>query len=314
MGYKIGVIGPINLDLIIRGNAPTNISELKEWADLSDVNCITAGAAGNVAQNLKILGNEIHLVSCVADDNFGMIVLNSLQKIGINTDFIDIEVGKESGIAIYILLFGENKRPATFKIPTHHGWPRDLSNSMKNYLLDADLVHSSGYLHFSNLWNINFLNLFKDAKKFGRLTSMDPQFPLEPIEQPWIKILRPLIPFIDVLMVDENEATNLTGLNRLEDASDMLINEGFEIIAIKLGEKGVLVMDKNKRVKIPAIQPKIIIDSIGAGDAFDAGFLQGLLEGKDIEIAGKMGIKAASMSLEGIDSTEKFPTRDLLNF
>ncbi|TFG15400.1 MAG: carbohydrate kinase family protein [Promethearchaeota archaeon] len=312
MGYKIGVIGPINLDLIIRGNAPNIISELKEWADLSEVYCITAGAAGNVAQNLKKLGNEIHLVSCVADDNFGMIVLNSLQKIGINTDFVEVEVGKEGGIAIYILLFGDNKRPATFKIPTHHGWPHELKINMKNYLLDADLVHSSGYLHFSNLWNKNFLELFKDAKKLGHLTSMDPQFPLEPIDQPWIKILRPLIPFIDVLMVDENEAINITGLNALEDAGDMLINEGFEVIAIKLGEKGVMVMNKNERVKIPAIQPKFIIDSIGAGDAFDAGFLQGFLEGKDIEIAGKMGIKAASLSLEGIDSTDKFPTRDLL--
>ncbi|MFX0070148.1 MAG: carbohydrate kinase family protein [Candidatus Hermodarchaeota archaeon] len=314
MVYKIGIIGPINLDLIIKGNAPTNINELRQWADISEVYCITAGAAGNVAQNLKKLGNEIHLVSCVADDNFGMIVLNSLQKIGIKTEFVKIEEGKESGIAIYILLFGDNKRPATFKRPTHYGWPHELNNNMKNYLIDADLLHSSGYLHFSNLWNDDLTNLFKDAKKLGLLTSMDPQFPLESIEKPWIKILHPLTPFIDVLLIDESEAINITGLTNIYEAADMLINEGFRILAIKLGEKGVLVKNEDITKQISAIQPKIIIDSIGAGDAFDAGFLQGILEGNDIISAGKMGVKAASLSLEGIDSTNKFPTRDLLDF
>ena len=314
MGYKIGVIGPVNLDLVIRGNAPTNINELKEWADLSEVHCITAGAAGNVAQNLKRLGNEIHLVSCVVDDNFGTIVLTSLKKSGIETDFITVEEGKEGGIAIYILLFGDNKRPATFKIPTHHGWPPEFNDDMKNYLLDTDLLHSSGYLHFSDLWNNSFLNLFKEAKENGIKTSMDPQFPLKPIDPPWIKVIKPLIPYIDILMVDESEAINITGLNEINEAADMLISEGFEIVAIKLGAKGVMVLDNDIMEQIPAIQPEVIIDSIGAGDAFDAGFLQGLLEGRNIKHAGKMGVKAASMSLEGIDSTEKFPTRDLLDF
>jgi len=314
MGYKIGVIGPVNLDLVIRGNAPTNINELKEWADLSEVHCITAGAAGNIAQNLKRLGNEIHLVSCVADDNFGTIVLTSLKKSGLETDFITVEEGKEGGIAIYILLFGDNKRPATFKIPTHHGWPPEFNDDMKNYLLDTDLLHSSGYLHFSDLWNDSFLNLFKEAKEKGIKTSMDTQFPLKPIDPPWIKVIKPLIPYIDILMVDESEAINITGLKEINEAADMLISEGFEIVAIKLGDKGVMVLDNHIMEQIPAIQPEVIIDSIGAGDAFDAGFLQGLLEGRNIKYAGKMGVKAASMSLEGIDSTEKFPTRDLLDF
>jgi 2-dehydro-3-deoxygluconokinase len=315
MGYKISVIGPVNLDLIIRGNAPTNINELKQWADLSEVHCITAGAAGNVAQNLKKLGNEIHLVSCVADDNFGTIVLNSLKRSGIETDFITVEEGKEGGIAIYMLLFGDDKRPATFKIPTHHGWPNKFNDDMKNYLLDTDLLHSSGYLHFSDLWNDSFLNLFKEAKEKGIKTSMDPQFPLKPLDPPWMKAIKSLIPYIDILMVDEGEALNLTGLNEIYEAADMLISEGFEIVAIKLGDKGVMVIDNNNEMEqIPAIQPEVIIDSIGAGDAFDAGFLQGLLEGRDIKHAGKMGIKAASMSLEGLDSTENFPTRDMLDF
>jgi sugar/nucleoside kinase (ribokinase family) len=92
----------------------------------------------------------------------------------------------------------------------------------------------------------------------------------------------------------------------------LLYREGIKTIAIKLGAKGVLVKDKEVMEQLPAIRPKVIIDSIGAGDAFDAAFIQGLLEGKDIKTAGMMGVLAASMSIEGIGSTENFPTRDKL--
>jgi sugar/nucleoside kinase (ribokinase family) len=253
------------------------------------------------------------LVSSIADDQFGTIVLNSLIQKGIKTDLIEIEKGKESGIAIYMLLFGDNKRPATFKIPTHHAWPPKIRQKTRDLLLQSDLLHSAGYLHFSNLWNNDFLELFKDAKKLGLITSMDPQFPLKPLNPPWIKVLKPLFPFIDIIMVDENEAFNITGVNEIDKAAGIFINEGIQTIAIKLGQNGVLVKNKELMEKISAIEPEIYIDSIGAGEAFDAGFIQGILEGKDIHSASKMGIKAASMSLEGIDSTDKFPTRDLLN-
>jgi 2-dehydro-3-deoxygluconokinase len=314
MVYTISVIGPVNIDLIIRGNAPTNIKELRKWADISEVSCLTAGAAGYVAQNLRKLGNEIHLVSCIGDDAFGAMIKNSFEKVGMNTQHILIEKGTESGIAIFMLLFGDKKRPATFKMPTHHGWPPKLDIQLKNYLLNSQLLHSAGYFHFQDLWNEDFRSLYKEAKSKGLITSMDPQFPLKPINPPWIKILKPLIPFLDILMIDEMEAGNITGQNNIKEAANILFQEGIKKIAIKLGEKGVLVKDKEVTELIPAIQPKVFVDSIGAGDAFDAGFIQGLLEGTDIKTAGMMGVLAASMSIEGIGSTENFPTRDKLYF
>ena len=313
MTFKIGVLGPLNIDLIIRGNAPININELNQWSDLSEVHCITAGAAGYVSQNLKKLGNEIHLVSCVGDDPFGVMILSSLNKIGINPEHILVEKDTEGAIAIFILLFGNNKRPLTYRLPTHHGWPPIINEHAKSHLFDCDLLHSAGYLHFHDLWSDNFLNLYREAKIKGIKTSIDPQFPLTPLEPPWIKVLKPLAPFIDIIMMDENEAVNITSQKDIEMAAEELFDEGFEIIAIKLGSEGVLVKDAGTMEKIPAIPPKKFIDNIGAGDSFDAGFLQGLLEGKDIRTSAKMGVKAASMSIEGSGGTETFPTRDKLN-
>lgn len=312
MTFRIGVIGPLNIDLIMRGDAPKDIQELNSWSGASDVYCLTAGAAGYVSQNLKKLGNEIHLVSCIGDDPFGVMIKSSLEKIGIETNHILIEEGKEGAIAIFILLFGSNKRPLTFRLPTHHGWPPILNDEAKNHLLNADLLHSAGYLHFPDLWNENFLNLLKEAKMKGLIVSMDPQFPLSPFEPPWIKVLKPLIPYIDIFMVDENEAFNITRKETEQEAAQFLMDSGFQKIAIKLGHRGVFVKDEKYENMIPAVPPKQFIDSIGAGDSFDAGFIQGILERRDIITAAKMGVKAATMSIEGVGGSNSFPIRDLL--
>jgi len=309
---KIGILGPLNIDLIIRGTAPFDPTELNNWTGASDIYCLVAGAAGYIAQNLKTLGNEIHLVSCLGDDPFAITIKSTLEKFGIDTSNITIEEGKESAIAVFILLFGGNKRPLIYKLPTHHGWPPELSESQIDYLLDAQLLHSAGYFHFSDLWNENFLNLLKKAKGKGLLVSMDPQFPLIELEVPWIKVLKDLIPYIDIFMVDENEALNITGKNNIEDAAIELINAGFDKIAIKLGAKGVFVKDFDAEQLVPAMTPKRFIDTIGAGDSFDAGFLQGLIEGRDIINSANMGIKAATLSIEGVGGSSTFPTREEL--
>jgi sugar/nucleoside kinase (ribokinase family) len=308
VGFKIGVLGPINIDLILQGNAPQEMDALRKWSGPSDVHCLLAGAAGYVSQDLKKLGNDIHLVTCLSDDPFGDLLRNALVKAGISTKHVVTEPGTQSAMAIFLLLFGDKKRPLTFRLPTHHGWPPALTPAARKFLLDANLLHCCGYLHFTDLWTDQVPLLLKEAKKKDLLTSLDPQFPLTPLEPPWIKVLDPLLPHLDVLFVDESEAVNITGTNTSEDAVELLAKR-VPTVVIKLGERGVLILNKNTQHHIPAVPPKKFCDSIGAGDAFDAGFLQGMLEGMPVEKAGKIGAITASMSLEGSGGSETFPTR-----
>ena len=300
MVFKIGVLGPLNIDLIIKGSAPSNINELNLWSGPSDVHILTAGAAGYISQNLKQLGNKVHIVSSIGDDAFGEMILQILKNSGINTKCILLEQGTECGIAIFILLFGNDKRPLTFKLPTHNGWPQKFRKKEENFLLKTDLLHSAGYFHFPKLWNDNFLELLKKAKLKGVKVSIDPQFPLTPLNSPWITILKPLIPYIDILMVDQYEALNITAKDSIEAAAQSLFEEGFKIIAIKLGDKGVLVKGASLMKHVPAIQPKKFVDTIGAGDAFDAGFLHAILEGKDLKKAAEIGILTATNSIQNV--------------
>jgi 2-dehydro-3-deoxygluconokinase len=312
MGFKIGVLGPLNIDLIIKGQAPLNIKELNTWSGPSDIHIFTAGAAGYISQDLKEMGNDVHLVSCIGDDTFGKMILDILKKSGINIKYILVEQGKECALAIFILLFGSDKRPLTFRLPTHSGWPPKFGKKLEKYLLNADLLHSAGYYHFPDLWNEDIVALFKKAKAKGLITSMDPQFPLSPLDPPWIKILKPLIPYIDILMVDQQEALNIADERSIEEAANILLEQGFKIITIKLGDKGVLVKDASIMKQIPAIKPKKFVDTIGAGDAFDAGFLHAILEGKNVIKSAEIGVLRATESIQNVggninlSSIEKF--------
>ncbi len=307
-GFKIGVLGPINIDLILRGNAPQEMEALRKWSGPSEVSCLLAGAAGYVSQDLRKLGNDVHLVTCLSDDPFGDLLRNALKKAGISIQHVLTEPGTLSAMAIFLLLFGDKKRPLTFRLPTHHGWPPALIPAARKYLLDANLLHCCGYLHFADLWTDQVPVLLKDAKKKGLLTSLDPQFPLAPLDPPWIKVLDPLLPHVDALLVDESEAMNIAGTKTAEDAGEVLAKR-VPTLVIKLGEKGVLIISRGTKYHIPVVTPKKFTDSIGAGDAFDAGFLQGLLEGMPVEKAGNIGALAASLSLAGVGGSETFPNR-----
>jgi 2-dehydro-3-deoxygluconokinase len=305
---KIGVLGALNIDFVIHGSAPTNPREVRNWVGPSQVSFLTAGSVGYFSQNFSKLGCEIHLVSTIADDTFGKSILSSLKKAGISTKHLTVEPGTESGIGIYMLLFGAKKRPMTYRLPTHHAWPSHLLSEQINYLLDTEMIHCGGYLHFSDLWNEDVPSLFASAKKRGSITSLDPQFPLIELEPPWAKVLKPIIANTDVLFVDKSEALGVSGATTLKEATEILGQIGADKVVIKLGDKGCLVLCDGMKLHQPAVKPTKFVDSIGAGDSFDVGFLYGMSKGYTPEKAAKIAVYSASRSIEGIGGTTAFPS------
>ncbi len=304
---KVGIIGALNLDLIIRGEAPRDIEQLKNWGGLSEVSCLVAGSVGYLSQNFKKLECEVNLVSCITDDAFGSMILSTLNKIGISTEYLLIEPDKISAIGIYMLLFGSNKRPITYRLPTHHGWPPNLTDKQKDALLSSDLIHCGGFLHFSDLWNNELPKLFKKAKELGKLTSVDPQFPLEPLNPPWSKVLEPLLEHTDILFLDENEAKGVTAAENVETAVERLKKLKVPIVIVKMGEKGAVLISSDVQIHQDAFPPSQFIDSIGAGDSFDTGFLFSYYKTKELKKSIEFAAHVASKSCEGVGGTNRFP-------
>jgi sugar/nucleoside kinase (ribokinase family) len=309
--YKVGIIGALNIDLIIRGNAPLDKDQLLSWGGESEISCLTAGSVGYLSQNFKKLGCDVHLVSTLAADPFGDLIISSLKSGGIDPQWITRETGTQSAIGIYILLFGGSKRPITYRLPTHHGFPPILSDAQQEALLDSQLLHCGGYLHFKDLWNDELPQLFAIAQEHHILTSLDPQFPLEPLDPPWSRVLLPVLKHTDVLFLDENEAKGVTNTTTLDTALVELEKLRVPIIAVKLGEKGAIILHHGERIIQPVFPvPSLkFVDSIGAGDSFDTGFLYAILEGRSIPDAARIAAFVAAKSCEGIGGTTTFPQK-----
>ena len=315
MKYDVGLVGPLNVDLLITGQAPEDMLELTRWAGPSNVILCAAGSAGYIAQDLVRFGLQTSLVSTLADDPFGDAIWRILNEAGLNTEHVERQADSLSGIGIYMLLFGSKKRPLTYRLPTHRPWPDPISNKSREFLLGSHRhIHCAGYLHFPDMWNDQMADLFRDARAAGLTTSLDPQFVLFPIRTPWMEPLRGILKYTDLLLLDEDEARKITLESDLRKALEIFHALGPGVIAIKQGEKGSILYSREKFYELPAVPvpEEQIVDSIGAGDAFDTGMLYGFLRGWPPDQCQKFATRVAASTLLGAGGTSTLADIDEL--
>ncbi len=308
------VIGPLNIDLVVVGSAPHDVGALQNWMALSDVTLNVAGSGGYPAQVLQKLGLQTGMLAIAADDALGKVMREELAASGIDVSHVHIAPDEQSSIAIYMLLFGSKKRPLTGRPVKHQPWPAALSADDWQYLASARLIHMAGYLHYASMWNEDIPALFCEAHRRGQMTSLDPQFPLSPLEGRWLPAIERLLPHVDVLLVDEDEARGITGLDELEAAGKMLRETGPRTVVIKRGAEGAMIFDQDQRFDQPAnrVAEEQIADTIGAGDAFDGGFLAALLEGCSVAHAARIASAVAAMSLKGHGASSALTVNDTI--
>ena len=309
MTRDISVIGPLNIDLLIVGEGPSDWTTLPTWDGPADMEMTAAGSVGYNVSDLARLGLDVMVSSCVPDDPLGAFIIDALQRDGVDTHGIRTIPDTLGGIGVYMLLFGSRKRPLTYRLPTHEPWPQSYTETETDDLLDARLLHNGGYLHFKSAWHGVTGELFREAKSRGLTTSMDPQFPLFAMEPPWLPPLEEVLPYVDILFCDETEARHITALETLEDCARKLLDAGPELVVIKQGGEGSTLYKSGWQHHQPAIRSGELVDSIGAGDAYDASFLLGILEGWPLETCALFASVAAGFTVTGVGGSNTFPTR-----
>ena len=116
---------------------------------------------------------------------------------------------------------------------------------------------------------------------------------------------------VGIFFSNESEILAITGKNNSERAADKIRSAGVSIVVVTMGEKGAMVFSKEERLRIPPIAPTKLVDVVGAGDAFKAGFLLGLTKGLSLGDCGVTGAAAAACVLEGV-GLEAAPTLTML--
>jgi sugar/nucleoside kinase (ribokinase family) len=217
----------------------------------------------------------------------------------------------QSGIGIYLLLFGNKKRPLTYRYPRHVPWPNPLGQADLGYVLSGRHIHSSGYLHYPEMWNDDLAKVYRAAQSRGLTTSFDPQSMLSSCEGDWMDPVREILKHTDLLLVDAHEAACLTGSEDMVTAALVLQQAGPPQVVIKSGAQGTLVCLQERFIQQPAVwvPEDEIVDSVGAGDAFDAAFVAAFLWGWPAERGTKFAALAAASSLRGAGAVASLATR-----
>jgi sugar/nucleoside kinase (ribokinase family) len=147
--------------------------------------------------------------------------------------------------------------------------------------------------------------LFQRARRARVTTSVDPNW--DPHER-WDSGIRELLGSVDLFLPNAEEAIRIGGVQDVREAALALAAHG-PLTAVKLGAAGALAVHNGGQVvQVPGLAGIELVDAVGAGDSFDAGFLTGLLSGWTVERALSLGCACGALSTRAIGGTSAQPT------
>jgi len=266
--WDVIVVGELNVDLILN-----QIESFPETGKekLAGKMTLTLGSSSAIfASNLSSLGMNVSFIAKIGNDVFGQFCKEQLEIKGVDTSLLMIKDDLKTGATI-VLNFGEERAMITHQGAMKH---LGLSDITKEVLSTAKHLHFSSYFLQPGFKN-DLHGLFKMAKEAGLTTSLDVQW--DPAEE-WNFDCKKILPFVDVFLPNETELLNLTGENSIESALSAINGLG-KIIVIKKDNRGSVVSCNNKIINGKAFLNENVVDAIGAGDSFNAGFIFKFISG-----------------------------------
>jgi sugar/nucleoside kinase (ribokinase family) len=293
--FDITVAGELNLDLILYG-LPQDLPPEREL--LADRMMLTLGASSAiVAHNIAALGRRVGFQTRIGDDQLGQIALERLKQGGVDVSHVRRVPGDiKTGLSVLL------QRDSWRTIVTYAGTIAKFSweDLDLDYLADAKHFHlSSYYLQLGLQPRVG--ELFQRLKAKGLTISLDTND--DPSDQ-WRSGLHDVLRHVDIFLPNEREARKVAGTDDLEVAIQKLAKI-VPLVVVKLGRDGAMAQRGTDRFTSPA-QIVEAVDAVGAGDSFDAGFLNQYLNGADLPTCLAGGNLAGALSTTRPGGTEAF--------
>lgn len=273
----------------------------------------TGGAESNTAIGLARLGHAVSWTGRVGADELGQRVLRDLQAEGVSTTHATTDEQYPTGIMI------KSRRASGMTRVTYYR-KNSAGSMLRPDHLDANLISSTRILHVSAI-TAALSRTAADAVAYamgiahdaGVLVSLDTNHRTALSTDAQARdMLRQLAEKADVLMANQAEAQLMTGLADPQAALHALTTISSGDVVIKLGEHGAVARVAEQVLTTPAVAVDVV-DSVGAGDAFNAGYLSALLDGCSPEERLRRATIAGAFAVMNLGDWEGLPTRDELD-
>lgn len=293
--FDVTIAGEINLDLILYG-LPMDMPVERELL-ASNFQVTLGSSSAIVAHNLAALGARVGFVTRVGPDELGQLALARLGESGVDLSHVQSAAGP-SGTGVTILLPHGNER----HILTYLGTMAEMATED----MPMDYLESSRHFHLSSLYlqrglQPGLAGMLKTLKLAGLTISLDTN---DDPDGKFGGVLDEILEFVDVLLPSEGELIRMANAATLEEALVTMARR-VPLIVVKCGARGAFVQEGGVRQEIPGMSV-VPVDTIGAGDSFNAGFLSAYVRGATPMEAARMGNVTGALSTLAPGGTEAF--------
>ena len=295
--FDILVAGEINPDLILTGDVVPVFGQVEKLVDSAT---LTVGSSSAIfACGAARLGLKVAFIGICGDDIFGRFMLDQMRARGVDVSNVILREDGQTGLSVIL------NRGSDRAILTHSG----LMAALKASDIPDTLLQSARHLHVASYFLQTNLqpelpSLFQRARTLGLTTSLDTNY--DPSEQ-WIGFDE-LLAVTSVFLPNEKEALSLSKESDVNLAADRLSSK-VEVLAVKLGAEGALGIHMGEKVQVPSISVNVV-DTVGAGDSFDAGFLYGYLNQWSLAQSLRLACICGALSTQRAGGTNGQPTLD----
>lgn len=297
---SILVIGSYNVGLTVLGPHIPRVGEtvMGEKFDMGP-----GGKGSNQAVTIARLGGTVHFLAKVGNDIFGREAIELFRREGIDVGTIRTDPDTHTGVGVILVdhqgrncigvVLGANLRLTRSDIDAAEELFKRCRYLLLQMEIDLDVVHYA----------------IDKAKRAGMTVILNPA-PAHPIESEYLRK-------VDIITPNEVEAGILTGVEITDQATayqagERLLSQGVRQVIVTLGSQGCIYMDRQQRRHYEPLSVPVV-DTTGAGDAFNGGLTYALAAGKTIEDAIIYGTKVAACSIMHVGVVPGLPTAEQVN-
>jgi sugar/nucleoside kinase (ribokinase family) len=298
--FDVTIAGEVNLDLILYGFEEAIPIDREILA--SNFEMTLGSSSAILAHNLSVLGKRVSFVTRFGADEMGCIAMDRLGESGADVSrCIRGAEGSKTGVTI-LLPHGRSRRILTYP---------GVMFEMTTDDLDVEHLATARHFHLSSLFLLKGLHpglpkLVRELKQRGLTVSLDTN---DDPDDRWDGVLQQLLPLVDILLPNNDEVCRIARRDSVEEALDVLAPV-VPLIAVKCGRQGALVRQGQRSFSVPGLTVDPV-DTIGAGDSFNAGFLAAWLNGASAERCAEAGNICGALSTQKSGGTEAFRDRGL---
>ncbi|MCD6256531.1 sugar kinase [Candidatus Aerophobetes bacterium] len=272
---------------------------------VDDIYLSTGGCASNTAVSLSKLGVKSGAVGKIGKDLFGDFIVNYLKEKGVDTSGISRSSDKATSKTIVLLTFNEDRRFIhNFGANADFG----LEDIDFDYISQTKALYIGGYLDLPRLNQASVIKLLKFAREKGVITFLDVV-----VAHPHPELInecKNAFPYVNYFLPNRDEAKILTGEDDPRAQAETFLKYNPEMtVVITMGKEGSLVRTKEKIIQAKSYSVKVV-DPSGGGDAFDAGFIFGVLENWELEETLKFASALGASAVTAIGCTPGVFTKD----